>query len=63
MTVRLLALFVFALAGQVSAQTPSIQYSVTAKNPTSHLYSVEMEITGMRATSVESFARHGCHIE
>jgi predicted metalloprotease with PDZ domain len=53
MTVRLLALFVFALAGQVSAQTPSIQYSVTAKNPTSHLYSVEMEITGMRATSVD----------
>ena len=53
MKARLLVLLIFALARQVSAQTPSIEYTVSAKNPIAHLYSVEMQINGIRSTTVD----------
>src|SRR4030095_12222993 len=53
MKARLLVLLVFALARQVSAQAPSLEYTVSAKNPISHLYSVEMQINGVRSTTID----------
>jgi predicted metalloprotease with PDZ domain len=37
----------------LSAQGPSIEYAVSAKNPISHLYNVEMQISGIRTTAVD----------
>jgi predicted metalloprotease with PDZ domain len=42
-----------ALPQAAYAQTPSIEYTLTARNPLSHLYNVEMEIGGIRTTSVD----------
>jgi predicted metalloprotease with PDZ domain len=41
-----------ALPQGVFAQTP-IEYTLTIKNPLSHLYDVEMEISGIRSNSVD----------
>jgi predicted metalloprotease with PDZ domain len=37
----------------VSAQAPSIEYTLSVRNPLSHLYSVEIEINGIRSTNVD----------
>jgi predicted metalloprotease with PDZ domain len=51
---RLLVLCVFfSLITPALAQTASIDYTLTIKNPVLHLYDVQMEIAGMRTTSVD----------
>ena len=35
------------------AQSPSVDYTVVVRNPLSHLYAVEMQISGLRSTSVD----------
>jgi predicted metalloprotease with PDZ domain len=49
----LLLLFFVGLPPAVSAQTASIEYTLTAKDPLSHLYAIEIEISGIRSTSVD----------
>jgi len=46
-------LLVAALPPALLAQTPIIEYTLTAKNPLSHLYNVEMQIIGIRSSSVD----------
>src|SRR5262245_4895871 len=51
---RLLVFVLFvAMPRVVSAQTASIEYKLTAKNPLSHLYAIEIEISGIRSTKVD----------
>ena len=37
----------------VSAQAPTIEYTLIVKNPLSHLYNVEIDISGIRSTTVD----------
>jgi predicted metalloprotease with PDZ domain len=51
---RLLLVLVFlALIAPALAQTTSIDYTLTIKNPVMHLYDVQIEIGGIRATSID----------
>ena len=47
----LLLLLLAALPQVVYAQTPSIEYTLSARNPLTHLYHIEIEITGVRSTN------------
>jgi predicted metalloprotease with PDZ domain len=46
-------LVLFALATSAYAQTPAIEYTLSTKNPVSHLYDVQIDISGIRATHVD----------
>jgi len=46
-------LLVLSLPKGSFAQVPAIEYTLTAKNPLSHLYTVEMQISGIRSTTVD----------
>jgi len=35
------------------AQAPPIEYTLTIKNPLSHLYDVEVQISGIRSNSID----------
>ena len=50
---RLLALLLFTLSVPALAQTPSIEYTLTIRNPVSHLHDVRIDISGLRTTSVD----------
>ena len=47
------ALLLTALPQAAFAQTPSIDYTLTIRNPLSHLYEVEVHIGGIRSNSVD----------
>ena len=50
----LLAVVIFlAFASPAPAQTPLIDYTLQVKNPVLHLYDVQIEISGNRATTVD----------
>jgi predicted metalloprotease with PDZ domain len=49
----LVFLLLTVLPQAVFAQAPSIEYTLSAKNPVAHLYTIEIEIKGVRATSVD----------
>src|SRR5678816_3227866 len=49
----LLVLLVFLFAADLFAQAPLIEYTVSARNPISHLYTVEMLINGVRGSSLD----------
>ena len=49
----LLLLLLAGLPQVVYAQTPSIEYTLSARNPLTHLYNIEIEITGVRSTNVD----------
>lgn len=52
--VCLLAIYlVVSLPHDSLGQTPAVEYTLTVKNPLSHLYAVEMQIDGMRSTTVD----------
>lgn len=53
MKVRVLFVMLLVCSGRLFAQSPSIDYTVSVKNPLSHLYNVEMQISGIRSTSVD----------
>ena len=42
-----------SLSDAAFAQAPAIEYTLTARNPLSHLYNVEMQINGIRSTTVD----------
>lgn len=52
MKVRLL-FFILVFSPGLFAQSPSIDYTVVVRNPLSHFYAVEMQISGIRSTSVD----------
>jgi predicted metalloprotease with PDZ domain len=47
------ALLLTALPQAAFGQAPSIEYTLTIKNPLSHLYEVEIHINGIRSNSVD----------
>jgi predicted metalloprotease with PDZ domain len=49
----LLVLAAFVLPCTTFAQTPSIEYTLSARNPISHLYDVRIEIRGVRSTTLD----------
>lgn len=51
---RFLSLVLFlSFLSPALAQTPSIDYTLTVKNPVAHLYDVQVEIGGVRTTRVD----------
>ena len=42
-----------AFPSEASAQAVTIEYTLSARNPLSHLYGIQIEINGLRSTSVE----------
>ena len=49
----LVLLFAIALPSAVTAQGGSIDYTLSVRNPLSHLYDIEIDIRGIRSTSVD----------
>ena len=49
----LLVLAAFVLPSATFAQTPSIEYTLSARNPISHLYDVQIGSRGVRSTRLD----------